>query len=167
DDSVAATYLVDERLARQVPADLVAHEPVPPPHQPWDRTPDVRGEQEVRHCPQWTVDPQRLRIGDADGGAAAAGGQLGGEGGRVHHRATRGVDEQRTVAHPGQEVGVDQPGGLRGQRNDEYDDVGVRQEGRQLVDAVYAVPRDTGDPGDRGDLERLQPGRGRLADRAR
>ena len=52
-----------------------------------------------------------------------------------------GVDQQRAVGHRGEEGGVDHAGGLRGDRDDEDDDVGVRQELRQLRRGADAVPR--------------------------
>ena len=54
-------------------------------------------------------------------------------------RAATGVHEQRAVAHAGEQGGVEELLGLRRERSEHDDGVGLPDEGGQLVSAVHAV----------------------------
>ena len=74
---------------------------------------------------------QRLGIGHVQHRPQPAAGDLGEQRVGVDHRSARGVDQQRPVAHRRELGGADQAAGGVGQRREQHDRVGVRQQRRR------------------------------------
>ncbi len=107
--------------------------------------------------PERVIGGQRLRVGHVQRRPDPAGGQLGDERVGIDQLAAGHVDQQRAVRQEREFPRADQALGLRGVRGDEEDDVGLGQQLVQFVDRVHAGAGAACHPGDRGDLEAVQP----------
>src|SRR6185436_2889343 len=85
-----AVDLVDERLARGKPADLVAGQLVGPDRGRRGVARHVRSDEDVGQLPEGMIVGERLRIGDVEGGAKATGLELVDERSRLDRPAAPG-----------------------------------------------------------------------------
>ena len=97
---------------------------------------DVGSDEAVGCGPERMAGGERLGVGDVDGGLDVMLLKGGDEGVGVNNGAAGGVDEQGAALHEGELGGADEAAGGVGERDDQDDDVGLREQGVEVRDGA-------------------------------